>query len=238
MATATGATRATAGARPRKPAGNRLTAKVGPLPVWGWAVLIVGVGYLAYRHFSSGAGAVSQTAAPQGGAPQPQAGDLSGSADMGGGGASGGGGSSSPAATGPDYSQLYALLGQGFSGLQDQIAAGQYLSPYGATGAGQQADGLGAHPQPGTYLDTTVDRRGVTQFTPIRQDSYVTPASSPSFAAQAKANTAAARAAGKAAPFGGVVSTRKLANGGTLTTYASGRQVQQMPGKSAYVVRA
>ena len=37
--------------------------------------------------------------------------------------------------------------------------------------------------------------------------------------------------------FGGVTGTKTLANGATLTTYASGRQVEQAPGKSAYVVK-
>lgn len=40
-----------------------------------------------------------------------------------------------------------------------------------------------------------------------------------------------------AAPaFGGVVGTKKLANGSTVTTYGNGRQVQQFPGKSPYVI--
>jgi hypothetical protein len=53
--------------------------------------------------------------------------------------------------------------------------------------------------------------------------------------------TPAAPAAGAAAKpaqaFGGIVGTKKLANGGTVTTYANGRQVQTMPGKSPYVIK-
>jgi hypothetical protein len=39
-----------------------------------------------------------------------------------------------------------------------------------------------------------------------------------------------------AQPFGGVSYIDNLPNGGTVTTYANGRKVQQMPGKSAYVI--
>lgn len=46
----------------------------------------------------------------------------------------------------------------------------------------------------------------------------------------------ATQPAAPAEPFGGVASVKKLANGATLTTYESGRQVEQAPGKSAYVV--
>lgn len=38
--------------------------------------------------------------------------------------------------------------------------------------------------------------------------------------------------------FGGIVSVKTLPNGSTLTTFGSGRQVQQAPGKSPYVVKA
>jgi hypothetical protein len=37
-------------------------------------------------------------------------------------------------------------------------------------------------------------------------------------------------------PYGGVKYIDNLANGGTVTTYANGRKVQQMPGKSPYVI--
>ena len=54
----------------------------------------------------------------------------------------------------------------------------------------------------------------------------------------AAAKTAAAKLLAPApAAFGGVTGTKTLANGSTITTYASGRQVQQAPGKSAYVVK-
>jgi len=40
-----------------------------------------------------------------------------------------------------------------------------------------------------------------------------------------------------ASPFGGVASSKKLKNGATLITYRNGRQVEQVPGKPAYVVK-
>lgn len=63
------------------------------------------------------------------------------------------------------------------------------------------------------------------------------PASNPNFAAAASGRTIAAHAAGAPQPYGGVTATKKLANGATLTTYASGRQVEQAPGKNAYVTK-
>lgn len=40
-----------------------------------------------------------------------------------------------------------------------------------------------------------------------------------------------------AAPYGGVVSKIKTKGGATITTYRSGRKVEQAPGKSPYVVK-
>lgn len=37
--------------------------------------------------------------------------------------------------------------------------------------------------------------------------------------------------------FGGITEVKRLANGATLTTFATGRQVEQVPGKTAYVVK-
>lgn len=62
-------------------------------------------------------------------------------------------------------------------------------------------------------------------------------AKNPNFAAAAQARTTAGKTAGVAVPFGGVTSVRTLKNGASLTTYASGRQVEQAKGKSAYVVK-
>jgi hypothetical protein len=63
-------------------------------------------------------------------------------------------------------------------------------------------------------------------------------ASNPDFAAAERAKTAAGKAAGVPVAFGGVKDTRTLKNGATLTTFNSGRQVEQVKGKSAYVTNA
>lgn len=219
---------------------GRLTAKVGPLPVYAWALIIVG-GYLAYRRFagsSTGAGASSASPAT------PNTGDVGGT--VGGAGDTSGAGGGSFSAAGPDpssgsYDALLALLGQQTAALGDLSAQVQAGTPYAQSGGVEPQPGAPSltKQQPGTYLDTTVNAQGVTQFTPIVQSHpYATAASTPDFAGSATQKTQAAKAAGQAAPFGGVVSVKKLANGSTLTTYASGRQVQQVPGKSAYVVKA
>lgn len=43
--------------------GERLTAKAGPLPVWGWAVLAVG-GYFLYQHFKGSSASTSTSGTP------------------------------------------------------------------------------------------------------------------------------------------------------------------------------
>lgn len=55
-----------------KPKTNGLTKKLGPLPIWAWAVAGLAVGYLLYRHFSSvggGSPTPEQTVAQQGPSP-------------------------------------------------------------------------------------------------------------------------------------------------------------------------
>lgn len=41
---------------------ERFTKKLGPLPIWAWALIIVGVGYAAYRLTAGGAGGSAATA--------------------------------------------------------------------------------------------------------------------------------------------------------------------------------
>lgn len=234
-----------------KGVGGRLTAKVGPLPVYAWALIIVGVGYLAYRHYGGGSGSGSGSS----GLATSGAAGAAGSGAVGGAGDTSGAGGGSSTGTGDGfgdngYGQITALLGQygaQLDALGAQVGAG---TPYAYDPSAAADFNSAATLQPkadGTYLDTRVVN-GVTQFTPIAtsaplantdpQHPYSTAASATNYAGSAQTATAAAKAAGKASPFGGVVSTKKLANGSTLTTYASGRQVQQVPGKSAYVVKA
>lgn len=65
---------------------------------------------------------------------------------------------------------------------------------------------------------------------------FPTAASTANFAAEASAKSAAAEAAGATPRFGGVSQVETLASGAVETVYASGRVVEQAPGKSAYVV--
>lgn len=55
--------------------------------------------------------------------------------------------------------------------------------------------------------------------------------------AQTAAQSSASASTPDAQPFGGVVSVKTLPNKSTVTTYANGRQVQQAPGKSPYVIK-
>jgi hypothetical protein len=222
--------------------GGRLTAKVGPLPVYAWALIIVGVGYLAYRHYAGGSGSGSSGLATSGAAGSAGSGALGGAGDTSG----AGGGASTGTGEGygdNGYGQITALLGQqgaALADLQAQIGAG---TPYNPTSASDFNSDVNTTPQKAavgsvgkTVAATNPDL--VARLTTAPDHPYATPASAPNFAASATAATTAAASAGKQAPFGGVTSVKKLANGSTLTTYASGRQVQQAPGKSAYVVKA
>ncbi len=140
---------------------------------------------------------------------------------------------------------------QGIVGTQS-VAAGTLVGP-GASITTASVPGSGAASRRGEQPASggTVDTDGVPaenstaqQESPrysaatLRVAQTPVPASSADFAAGAQARTAAGAAAGVPVPFGGVVGVRTLANGSTLTTYASGRKVQQVPGKSAYVVHA
>ncbi len=220
---------------------GRLTAKVGPLPVYAWALMIVGVGYLAYRHYSTGGGSGSSSVASGGATGAPGSGTLGTQADTSGaaGGASAG---AAGAASDNGYGTITALLGQqgaALDSLSAQVAAG---TPYQPTAAGgvevptqtPPAGVTSTAPQPNSFNDPRIARVDVVANV---NQPYATPASAPDFATTAQAKTAAAKAAGASAPFGGVVNVKTLANGSTLTTYATGRQVQQVPGKSAYVVK-
>ena len=64
------------------------------------------------------------------------------------------------------------------------------------------------------------------------------PVATENFAQAAVAKSNALAAAGAAQPYGGVASTvTNKKTGVVTTTYASGRIVQQAPGKTAYVAK-
>lgn len=95
--------------KPKAAAGlkGRLTAKVGPLPVWAWAAVILGA-FLAYQHFhGSGSGAAASTAGGSSGGTPSDAGGVAGTDGSGGlsasGDTSGGAGNGGPADNLPAY---------------------------------------------------------------------------------------------------------------------------------------
>jgi hypothetical protein len=96
--------------RAGKGIGSKLTKKLGPLPVWGWAIGVAGLAFLGYRYWSSKqAAASSSTAATAVGAGTTATGAPTDSSGGGGGGYSSGG-----------SGQLATLL----TTLQTQLANG------------------------------------------------------------------------------------------------------------------
>lgn len=202
---------------PPKPKSGIMKAKLGPVPVPLLIAAVVIVGVYIYMRRSAGNKSTSAgtNASPETSATYP-------------GGDSTGGGTG-----GLDLSSLFDTLAAQAQALSNQGTPLYAVAPDPA---------LVAAPAAGPDLMTATGDGNtsppITASTPSQPGtSYRTSASSPNFAQTATSNTAKAKAAGVAAPFGGVVSTKTLKNGSTLTTYASGRQVQQVPGKTAYVVK-
>lgn len=194
-----------------------MKAKVGPVPVPLLIAAVVIVGVYIYMRRSAGNKSTSAgtNASPETSPTYP-------------GGDSTGGGTG-----GMDLSALFDTLAAQAQALSNQGTPLYAVAP--------TPDLVAASPTAGPDLVTATGDGNTSP--PIQSSSsqpatsYRTSASDPHFAQTATSKTAAAKAAGVAAPFGGVVSTKTLKNGSTLTTYKSGRQVQQAPGKTAYVVR-
>ena len=210
-----------------KPKGKNtfFTKKVGPLPVWAWVATAVGT-YLAYRYFS---GASASTTTPAATDTTGATGTPVDTSGLGGGTVTG----SSPDTSG--YQPFSDLISQLESQNASLISA--VLTYEGGLGGGTTGS------YPGGMTDTNPPPTTSTTSAVASKSPYVNggtqrtiPASTRNFAQAAVAKTAAGAATGTKVAFGGVVSTKKLTNGATLTTYASGRQVEQAPGKSAYVV--
>lgn len=210
-----------------KPKGKNtfFTKKVGPLPVWAWVATAVGT-YLAYRYFSGANASAAQATTPSStdttgmtGTPT----DTSGSA---GGTVTG----STPDTSGyTAYSDILSQLEGQNSSLTSALLAGESnYTTSGVTGVGDGGSSSGSGAPASTVTSKSPYISGSTQST--------IPVSAKNFAQAAVAKTAAGAATGTKVAFGGVVSTKTLKNGATLTTYASGRQVEQAKGKSAYVV--
>jgi hypothetical protein len=162
---------------------NALTRKVGPLPVWAWAVIVAVVGYVLYRRFSSSSSAATQltsSATPQQTAASPDSSlGLSPSAG-------------SPSDTGQTTSDLVTALGgqqsnllaaleavnqdvvglaqSQLASLQTQTTAGSFQTQTDASVASQPG---GANAPIVYYLSPTVAN---TPTTPAPTNAVVTSA--------------------------------------------------------------
>ena len=122
----------------RRSLGARMTAKVGPLPVWAWAVLLLAVGYLVYRLRGGGSSSSSSTTTSSDTAGSTDTGsttgsstDLSTAGDVG------------PAAAGsssPDVGQLSDQIA-GLSAGLDSLTAAVQSSPAFWPGSGDAGSG-------------------------------------------------------------------------------------------------
>lgn len=143
--------------------GARFTAKVGPLPVWAWALAILVVGYLVYRHSSSSSSTTSTTDTSSTDASTPAPPDTSGTPgpDNTGGGTSTGG---------PDQGSLNdELLSQlsGFGNSIDALTAAvlsseAFLPGTGDSGSGSTVPNGTTPPGPGAPATTTTGAHGGT----------------------------------------------------------------------------
>jgi hypothetical protein len=205
-----------------KGAKGALNKKVLGFPAWAWAGVAV-VGFVAYRHFKGTSSSGSTAPADQTGIPGSQPGS--------GGGSSGGDLPSMPSSLPSD------LLGAIGSPTGDPFGGGD---PFAGVDSGfsQPFDQGTGSSDPNSQVvsgsDKSATLAGLVQSLGVHP--FMTPAGASDFASQAASRSTLAQGLGFLAPFGGVTDVRRLANGSTITSYASGRQVQQVPGKSAYVI--
>lgn len=198
--------------------GRFLHEKKFGLPIWAWALVIAGVVFALYWWHKKHSAATSQDTSN---ATPLDAGAAAAQPDSEAGSGGGGGGI-------PD------LSGIGSASVPYTVDSTPY--PYFDIGAGGEApvqlspDGSSSSTQTAQPSQTASSSLVKIAETPVS-------AKNPNFAQAAQARTAAGQASGTAVPFGGVVGVTKLKSGATLTTYATGRQVEQAPGKSAYVTK-
>lgn len=263
------------GKAPTKGKGGFLKRKVGPLPVWGWALGVVGalaIGlYLRHRAAAAGqsgqAAATAQPASDTGVSPgggsgggDPGSGSLgsdTGTGDLGTGDLGGtflpAGAVSSP--FGPD------MFGAGDSSLDtgpsfSPAASAAVASPVANSDTATLANGaiLRFNPTSGIVTEQAPGKSayrvasGITSLAAYMTRIGKVTANPNKAAGRSAAGGAAAPAQSSAGAHGGVaaisatlqknaLSVKTLANGAKLYSYAGGRQVEQAPGKKAYVVK-
>lgn len=261
------------GKTPPKGKGGFLKRKIGPLPVWGWALGIAGalaIG-LYLRHRAAAAGQSGQAAAtaqpasdtgvsPGGGSGGGDPGSGSLGSDTGDTGTGDLGGTFLPAGAvsspfGPD------MFGAGDSSLDtgpsfSPAASAAVASPIANSDTATLANGaiLRFNPTSGIVTEQAPGKSayrvasGITSLAAYMTRIGKVTANPNKAAGRSAAGGAAAPAQSSAGAHGGVaaisatlqknaLSVKTLANGAKLYSYAGGRQVEQAPGKKAYVVK-
>ena len=213
--------------------GGRLTQKVGPLPVYAWAILAIGGYYLYTRYQSSAATAAATTATT------PSTTDTTGttgtatdtSGTTGGGSATG---DSSGNGTGSGYSGANDMLAQLLASNETIAADLASLSSSSTLTGNSTSQGVATNDISPGFEPAAVTSNAAGSALPNLPGlvRVTTAGGSTLIGPDAKGSVAGG------SNFGGITSVKTLANGAKLTTYGSGRQTEQAPGKSAYVVKA
>lgn len=209
--------------------GSGLGRKVGPLPLWAWVLVGIVGGYFALKLIRGGSSSGASAATDN----QSSASSPSPSSSMGVAPSAG-----SPSDTGTATSDLLSSFGSQQESLlsaleaanQDVVGLAQAQIQYAQT-----QTSMGSFQTQTQPLVATDPYANAPQYVYVQPSAVTAAPSAPPAASVATRSSSANTGGGQ--PFGGVVSTAKLKNGATLTTYASGRQVEQVPGKSPYVVK-
>jgi len=213
-------------AKPPEGKGKGLNAKVGGIPVWVIAVgVVAAIGVGLYIRSRSATAATQAAATPASGT------DTTG-------------GAGSAAASPPDLTPVEDLASS-INGLTGILGAGIASGGGGIVGgSGLDLSSLGTDTTvaPTTVAGTNgaVTPIGAATGAPaVKTIPYVAPSKLPSPGKGAIATSYNLTPAPAIIPnqnaFGGIVSDTKSAAGVRIIKYASGRVVEQAPGKSAYV---
>lgn len=213
--------------KPKGGASAFLTRKLGPFPMWVWLTLGTVVTWYVFKRVGSGNAAAATTQSP---VSQPAT-DTTGLS----GGAGTSGDMTGAGVAGVNPSDLLGSLGAQNAALQSSLLQSESaFEQLASSGYGYQPAGVASNVSP-SITSTSTQPGGSNaptfHYTPVS-------ASAPNFAKAAVAQSTAARKTGATSAFGGVTSVTKNAKTGVVVTkYASGRVVEQAPGKTAYVAR-